>query len=439
MLNRYVLQKRKGDFMKTLKNSIYKNIASILASDKKEFKTSQNIVLFSRIISMYPSKSIYCLSAERLISFIEKNVNNISLIIEVMRDEGEDDEIVSTIDMLNKQPTINTSSEVTSLCLILSDYIKYAKILKAKNSFISTLDMLNEDEDPANLKEQIDDLYRISTEMVSAYNTANITSVKHTFDSNDPDGQKNVIAEAKDVNDPNKVLITGIRGLNTLLSPGYLSGCLYIYAALPGNYKSGILLESHVDACRYNEHIKSTTQGKIPISIYISMENTMSQTIRRLWSLLFPAADMSMYTVDEIQQMMESALTEKGFRSVILYYGYREKSTANIANIIRSFNDDTHEVVCLFLDYIKRIRPARTDVAAISSEKSELNAIMNELKLICSQFNIPIISGHQLNRQAAQAVDAIVLNGGYTKTNEVLGRSQVGTALTADVKLNGAA
>ena len=64
---------------------------------------------------------------------------------------------------------------------------------------------------------------------------------------------------------------------------------------------------------------------------------------------------------------------------------------------------------------------------------------MNELKLICSQFNIPIISGHQLNRQAAQAVDAIVLNGGYTKTNEVLGRSQVGTALTADVKLNGAA
>jgi len=142
MLNRYVLQKRKGDFMKTLKNSIYKNIASILASDKKEFKTSQNIVLFSRIISMYPSKSIYCLSAERLISFIEKNVNNISLIIEVMRDEGEDDEIVSTIDMLNKQPTINTSSEVTSLCLILSDYIKYAKILKAKNSFISTLDII---------------------------------------------------------------------------------------------------------------------------------------------------------------------------------------------------------------------------------------------------------------------------------------------------------
>ena len=38
---------------------------------------------------------------------------------------------------------------------------------------------------------------------------------------------------------------------------------------------------------------------------------------------------------------------------------------------------------------------------ATSSEKSELNAIMNELKLMASQFNIPIITGHQLNREDA--------------------------------------
>jgi hypothetical protein len=158
------------------------------------------------------------------------------------------------------------------------------------------------------------------------------------------------------------------------------------------------------------------------------MENTMAQTIRRLWSLLFPTADLSMFTVDEASEMINNELTSKGFRSVILYYGYREKSTADLYDIIRGFNDDNNVVVALYLDYIKRIRSARTDAAATQSEKSELHAIMNELKTIAAQFDIPVVSGHQLNRAAAAAVDAVVQAGGYSKTSEALSRSHIGTA-----------
>lgn len=412
--------------MKTLKNNIYKNIASILCSEKNDFKTAQNVVLFSRIISTYPSKSIYCLVASRIISFIEKNINSISLIIEVMRDEGEDEEIITNVEFLRDNPTIKTQAEVTRLCTVLADYIKFHKILKLKNSFISTLDMI--DDDDANIKADVDTLYKLSTEIVNAYNVTNIANVSHTFDTNDTEAMKNVVAETKDVRSADKVILTGIRGLNTLLSPGYLSGCLYVYAGLPGNYKSGILLKSHVDTLRFNEHLKNTTNGKTPISMYISMENTMAQTVRRLWSLLFPTADMSMFSVDEITEMINNTLTEKGMRSVILYYGYREKSTADLANIIRSYNDENNEVVAVHLDYIKRIRPGRTDAAATANEKAELNAIMNELKLICSQFNIPIVTGHQLNREAARMVDETIRNGGFNKTDQALSRSQIGTA-----------
>lgn len=412
--------------MKTLKNNIYKNIASILCSEKNDFKTAQNVVLFSRIISTYPSKSIYCLVASRIINFIEKNINSISLIIEVMRDEGEDEEIITNVEFLRDNPTIKTQAEVTRLCTVLADYIKFHKILKLKNSFISTLDMI--DDDDANIKADVDTLYKLSTEIVNAYNVTNIANVSHTFDTNDTEAMKNVVAETKDVRSADKVILTGIRGLNTLLSPGYLSGCLYVYAGLPGNYKSGILLKSHVDTLRFNEHLKNTTNGKTPISMYISMENTMAQTVRRLWSLLFPTADMSMFSVDEITEMINNTLTEKGMRSVILYYGYREKSTADLANIIRSYNDENNEVVAVHLDYIKRIRPGRTDAAATANEKAELNAIMNELKLICSQFNIPIVTGHQLNREAARMVDETIRNGGFNKTDQALSRSQIGTA-----------
>ena len=158
------------------------------------------------------------------------------------------------------------------------------------------------------------------------------------------------------------------------------------------------------------------------------MENTMAQTVRRLWSVLFPTADMSTFTVDEITEMINNELTSNGMRSVILYYGYREKSTKDLKTIIRSYNNDNNEVVAVYLDYIKRIRPERTDAAVTSSEKSELHAIMNELKSLCAEFNIPIVTAHQLNREAARMVDDAVRNGGYNKTDTVLSRSQVGTA-----------
>lgn len=414
--------------MKTLRNNIYKDIASVLCNPKGDLKTSQTVVLFSRAISTYPSKSIYCLVANRIISFIERNVNNIELIVDIMKDEGEEQEIIDNIQFLMHNPTIKTQAECLRLCQLLSDYIKWAGILKVKDSFIKTLDIIDDDDNPENLKTNVDHIYNVAQEIVRAYDSANITTVSHTFDSCDVEAMKIVVAEAKDARAPDKCIITGIRGLNNLLSPGYLSGCLYVYAALPGNYKSGILLKSHVDTLKYNEHIKNTTNGKTPISMYISMENTMAQTIRRLWGILFPTADMSMFTVDEITEMINKELTAKGMRSVILYYGYREKSTKDLETIIRSYNNDENEVVAVFLDYIKRIRPGRTDAAVTSSEKSELHAIMNELKTICAEFNIPIVTGHQLNREAARQVDELVKGGHYNSSDQALSRSQVGTA-----------
>ena len=413
--------------MKTLRNNLYKDIASVLCNPKGNLKSSQTIILFSRVISIYPSKSIYCLVASRVISFIEKNIFNINLMIDIMKDEGEEQEIVENIQFLMNNPTIRTQSECIKLCQLLADYVKWAGVLKAKKSFVKSMDIID-DEEPENLRESVEHTYNLAREVVKEYESANVTTVTHSFDTNDKEAMKIAIADAKDARAPDKCIITGIRGLNNLLSPGYLSGCLYIYAALPGNYKSGILLKSHVDTLKYNEHIKNTTNGKTPISMYISMENTMAQTIRRLWSILFPTADMSMFTVDEISDMMTAELEAKGMRSVILYYGYREKSTKDLEAIIRSYNNDENEVVAVYLDYIKRIRPGRTDNAATASEKSELHAIMNELKTICAEFNIPIVSGHQLNREAARMVDDIVRNGGYNKTDQAMGRANVSVA-----------
>jgi len=412
--------------VKTLKNYIYKDIISILCSSKKDLNNAQAVVLFDKAISTYPSKSIYCLAAHRMISYIEQNIKNVDLILDAMRDEGEDKDIIEAIEFLKSAPTISTQAECNRLCRKLADYIKYALILKAKEPFIKALDIIDDDDE--NIHDSIEKVYELAQQIAKAYQSINVQSVVHSFDTAYIDAMKLAVAEAKEARSPDKCIITGVRGLNNLLSPGYLGGCLYIYAALPGNYKSGILLKSHVDTLKYNEHIKNTTNGKTPISMYISMENTMAQTIRRLWSVLFPTADIASFTIDEITEMINNELTAKGMRSVILYYGYREKSTKDLDAIIRSYNTEDSEVVAVYLDYIKRIRPGRTDIAVTSSEKSELHAIMNELKTIAAELNIPIVSGHQLNREAARQVDDIVKAGGFNKTDQAMGRANVSVA-----------
>lgn len=411
--------------MKTLQPAIYKNIASVMASDNDSFKSATNIILFSRILQQYPGNGTWFQICHRLLHYLEMNIRSVTLIIETMRDEAEDPEIVSKIEMIRKNPTIKTLQELTQLCNVLNDYVKYAKILKAKDSFIKSLDIL--DNPDVNIHDTVESLYQMSGDILTAYNSVNMNASANRFDANDPEGMKTAIAQAKDIRSSNRVILTGVRALNNLLSPGYLGGCLYVYMALPGCYKSGILLDGHVSTCKYNAHIKETLNGKTPISMYISMENTMAQTIRRLWSLLYPNADMSMFTVDEICEMINKEMNSNGVRSVIMYYGYREKSTTDLANIIRSFNTENTHVVAVFLDYIKRIRSGRTDAAATASEKTELHAIMNELKTIAGNFEIPIVTGHQLNRAAAQAVDAVT-KGGIGRTADAMTRSGVSVA-----------
>ena len=47
---------------------------------------------------------------------------------------------------------------------------------------------------------------------------------------------------------------------------------------------------------------------------------------------------------------------------------------------------------------------------------------------LAKELNIPIISGHQLNREAARQVDDIVKAGGYNKTDQAMGRANVSVA-----------
>ena len=72
--------------MVTLKNNMYKNIASILASTNDDFKSSQNLLVIARILQAYPSKSLYYILSVRLLHYIEQNIKSIDSMAELVRE-----------------------------------------------------------------------------------------------------------------------------------------------------------------------------------------------------------------------------------------------------------------------------------------------------------------------------------------------------------------
>ena len=158
-----------------------------------------------------------------------------------MEDENEDPEILSNIKKRRQQLTIKTESEAKQLLEIIADFVKYHKMLTSKNSFIQALDLISEDEDCQNLKDTVENMYKISSQMVSDYNSIQVNSTSNVFDTSNMVQMEFVVAQTQDYRDSSNVILTGIRSLNTMLSPGLLPGCVYVFEGLPGNYKSGIL------------------------------------------------------------------------------------------------------------------------------------------------------------------------------------------------------
>lgn len=194
-------------------------------------------------------------------------------------------------------------------------------------------------------------------------------------------------------------------------------------------HNSLLLLKTALDMRKYNPDFQPKTPGMKPCVLYITMENSFTETIERVWNLTF---DDSITNYSE-EEATEKILKELGNSSdedgpsieiVIKYFSYREISTDDLFMIIQDLREDNLEVCALVFDYILRIRPS---VPIADNVMIELDRIMNELKALAVMKDIPIVTAHQMNRAAAAIVDnaARVNKGDSTK---LVGREHVANA-----------
>lgn len=444
------------------KRPILKNIMKILTMEHSGFRTFKGVkninTLFNNIDIEKYSKNQDLLSYIWCIKFISKKwldgYVTPDLIVEIAKRDPEYDNVKGDIiSTCINDDNIISAPEAKAIFDLIGESLQYGYIVSLKDEYINLLDDIDMDH-PGAFRELVERLFLVSKSLLDIQHNTNLVANKITFNTADIDSVKEALLKTRNaLSSSNNLFKVGIRRLNTLLSPAYMNGRLYTYLGLPAGGKSLILLKSALDIRKYNPDFVSKTPGMKPCVLYVTMENTFTETIERIWNMTFDdpmtnfdeeeALDMlckelgiSRVLRDDIQvrnldtgETLEAQLIQENngvtnIDIVMQYYPYREISTDDLFTIIQDLRDENMEVCALVFDYIKRIRPATPQADNV---KLELNRIINELKALAVIQDIPVITAHQMNRAAAANVDNAVRQGKGDVT-KLVGRDNVGDA-----------
>lgn len=353
--------------------------------------------------------------------------DNDSVIITKLLDDPQCDEemqyVLENVDAY-RQISYDESKYIVKA---IDDRLRYGYIMTVKEIFNDLMERFDDNEYKS-YKAVSDDLYQLATSLVNIQRQTNDLQSEQTFSLMDDKFEEAVTDAVNALKDRNKIFITGIQRLNTILSPGYMSKRLYTYLAFPGGGKSQILLKSALDIKKYNPNIRPKDPSKTPAILLITMENNIQETVERLYNMTVANDDIRNYTpkqvIKKLRQDGQLTLSEDNNIDIIIqYHPNRSINTDDLYTIIQDLSDSGSECVCLILDYLKRIRPAEK----ANDEKGELKNITNELKSLATNLDIPVITAQQLNRSSAAVVDA-ALQAKKEDITKLVGRDGVGSA-----------
>lgn len=218
---------------------------------------------------------------------------------------------------------------------------------------------------------------------------------------------------------------TGYKLLDKMLKGGLRRGRLTVALGITGGYKSALLLDLSINACKYLSKVKNCRKTKKkPLIVYLSMENSKEETFERMYRLatgeeIRPGAQSE----DLIKTLKDNKIVEGDVTLAILYKPSMSVTTQYISDLIDEYNSSGYEVMMMAFDFIKKIH----SVGKYANEKEELKNVTNELKDIASEYNIPFLTAHQLNRETLRSVSIAKRSGDFNDTT-MIGLEHIGSA-----------
>lgn len=205
-------------------------------------------------------------------------------------------------------------------------------------------------------------------------------------------------------------LKTTIRYLNDMLNGGFEASRIYTFLGLSGGFKSGTLLNMAYAIRMANTYYKTKDPLKRPALLYITQENSVEESVDRLFSLCVADNTKDMlknYTPKEAIKLLKTKgrmkLTKEHNIDIIIEYKAPGSITAaDISAEIETLEEEGTEVICLIHDYLKKLK----SIQLASDQRIELGYCVDDLKALAVEKEIPVITATQLNREAVKTVDA---------------------------------
>ena len=247
-----------------------------------------------------------------------------------------------------------------------------------------------------------------------------------------PDKFEQVVTETHNlIRNPSRRLMTGMQGLNEMIGGGFESGRVYMLLGITGIGKSITILNLLYQLKRYNKHYKTKDPTKTPCIVLLTMENTVVETITRLFDLVVNNSQgMANYTIEEVLRKLreegELLLNDDSpIDIVIKYKANKSVDTSYLYTLCDDLEDDGYEVICLIQDHVKRIR----SIYNSSDLRLELGDIVNEFKVFAADRDIPVITNSHLNREAARVIEEEGAKSVKSDVTMKLGKQNAGESL----------
>ena len=229
---------------------------------------------------------------------------------------------------------------------------------------------------------------------------------------------------------PASILQTGIRQLNSILSPGFQSGRMYCFLGGSGKFKSGTLLNIAEQIRRFNPQIPAYENGLRKCILFITLENSIEETVERIYDM-YCETNGNMRD-DDTQQVIDALRKNGGYEFTatsgidifMKYAGNLEINTGEIHVYIKELREKGYMPICIILDYIKRIDSVHN---SNGDERVRMSFVAKELKSIAQYYEIQMITAMQLNREGNSIIDA-AMRESKQDVARFVGSSSIGNA-----------
>lgn len=347
---------------------------------------------------------------ESVENIVEKGLKDPNVLFTaVTTDYAEAEPILTN---LNWSKNALNSLECDYLSKAIDERVQYLEVFKARDEMINLLTDIDGSSYGTSYYNLVQKLKDMMANLLMNLQSQDLgQGLLKEFSFSDEDAAATLDMINKKAKRPTSILQTGIRQLNAILSPGFQSGRLYTILGGSGKFKSGTLLNLADQIRQFNPQITPYEDGMKKTILFITLENSIEETIERLYDMYSDINDE--FRSDETDKIID-ILKEKGNFSfdmqngidiTFVYRGNLQIATSDIYGIVRDLNERGKKPICIFLDYIKRIESAHPNNG---DERIRMSFVAKELKTVAQFFEIPVITAMQLNRDGNSVIDTAI-------------------------------